>query len=608
MCWMLCSMISVETIRTRMCWVVAAHRGHSVILNQVCKLHTRLRTCGFPSIGPGEQEEVRRVQNDSDSDALLMQPVFPPDEARSRVGQRRVVLVNSPQPVPSAQVNSGQASVIPASSGAVGVQNQQNQEVHLDVPVVAMSGSEADADSIHAFGADEARDAVSDTESVGRDSDLRSVVPSEASSEPADEPGIREAANTRGFSVGLVQLDGFHVTEIFERRAHVMRVVPHFMCAAFTSAMKACEGILSGFSAGDLIRQERAWKLLFLLPRMLLCRPRRGGHVPKKELEQRLAMFNSGNWQELVSHSVRMAKHPRIWCEEAATTRDWRPELFEPRDSSAGRQALQSARVAPGTLATLRALTSPERRPPVPREPIPPHLASAVPESPFDLDFDRFVSNIRSAKRGAAPGPSGLTTEHLHPILENDSSLTALFRVGVLFSRGHVPPGALEALRLGRITALAKPDGGIRGIVVGDVLRRVVAKTIAQQIGDQVEKATAPFQFALKTRAGSECVAHTLRTLSELNEATTILSVDGVGAFDLISRSAMMQGLVDMPDGVKVLPFVRMFHGTPSQFLWEDELGTVNHIPQGEGGEQGDPLMPLLLQSGAAQSPHFRRS
>ena len=161
-----------------------------------------------------------------------------------------------------------------------------------------------------------------------------------------------------------------------------------------------------------------------------------------------------------------------------------------------------------------------------------------------------------------------------------------------------MPPGALEVLRLGRITALAKPDGGIRGIMVSDVLRRVVAKTIAQQIGDQVEKVTAPPQFALNTRAGSECLAHTLRTLSELNEATSILSVDGVGAFDLISRSAMMQGLVDMPDGIKVLPFVRMFHGTPSQFLWEDELGTVNHIPQGEGSEQGDPLMPLLFSLG----------
>ena len=193
---------------------------------------------------------------------------------------RRLLLVNSAQQVPSAQVISGPASVSP------------------EVPVVA----------VHAL-ADEARDAVSDTVSVEHESDLRSVVPSEASSELADNPGIRQAANTRGFSVGLVQLDGFLVTEIFERRAHVMRVVPHFMRAAFSSAMKAaCEGILSGFSAGDLILQERAWKLLFLLPRMLLCRPRRGGHVPKKELEQRLAMFNSGNWQELVLHSVRMSE------------------------------------------------------------------------------------------------------------------------------------------------------------------------------------------------------------------------------------------------------------------------------------------------------------
>ena len=291
--------------------------------------------------------------------------------------------------------------------------------------------------AMHAF-ADEARDTVSDTVSVEHESDLRSVVPSEASSEVADEPGIRQVAITRGFSVGLAQLDRFHVTEIFERRAHVMRVVPHFMRAAFSSAMKAaCEGILSGFSAGDLIRQERAWKLLFLLPRMLLCRPRRG-HVPKKELEQRLAIFNSGNWQELVSHSVHMfeqasrnlVRRGRLHNSDTIymEARALRVERFvQLGEISAGRQALESARVAPGTLATLRALTSLERRLPVPREPIPPHFASTVPESPFDLDFERFDSNIRSAKRGAAPGPSGLTTEHLHPIVENDSSLTACF-------------------------------------------------------------------------------------------------------------------------------------------------------------------------------------
>ena len=47
-----------------------------------------------------------------------------------------------------------------------------------------------------------------------------------------------------------------------------------------------------------------------------------------------------------------------------------------------------------------------------------------------------------------------------------------------------------------------------------------------------------------------------------------------------------------------MLPFVRMFCCTPSQFLWEDELGIVNHIPQGGGSEQGDPLMPFLFSLG----------
>ena len=53
-----------------------------------------------------------------------------------------------------------------------------------------------------------------------------------------------------------------------------------------------------------------------------------------------------------------------------------------------------------------------------------------------------------------------------------------------------------------------------------------------------------------------------------------------------------------MPNGDKLLPFVRLFYGSPSTFLWEDELGTVNFVPQGEGGEQGDPLMPLLFSLG----------
>ena len=134
-----------------------------------------------------------------------------------------------------------------------------------------------------------------------------------------------------------------------------------------------------------------------------------------------------------------------------------------------------------------------------------------------------------------------------------------------------------------------------RGIVVGDVLRRLVGRTMAKQVTQEVEAATSPFPYALSTRFGCECVAHVLQTLTELDEDATIVSVDGIGAYDLISRKAMLDGLLSVEGGQQLLPFVRSFYGAPSTYLWEDEMGTNHRILQGEGGEQGDPLMPLLF-------------
>ena len=70
-----------------------------------------------------------------------------------------------------------------------------------------------------------------------------------------------------------------------------------------------------------------------------------------------------------------------------------------------------------------------------------------------------------------------------------------------------MPEEVMVAIRCGRITALQKPDKGVRGIVVGDIFRRFVARTIAQQLRAKVEVATSPHQYALKTKAGCETVA-----------------------------------------------------------------------------------------------------
>ena len=50
----------------------------------------------------------------------------------------------------------------------------------------------------------------------------------------------------------------------------------------------------------------------------------------------------------------------------------------------------------------------------------------------------------------------------------------------------------------------------------------------------------------------------------------------------------MLRGLTRVDGGGAPLPFARMFCGSPSEYLWEDEVGIVHSIPQGEGREQGD--------------------
>ena len=72
---------------------------------------------------------------------------------------------------------------------------------------------------------------------------------------------------------------------------------------------------------------------------------------------------------------------------------------------------------------------------------------------------------------------------------------------------------------------------------------------------------------------------------TDLDPNATILSVDGVGAFDLTLRKSMLVGLLQK-EGGQQLSFNVLVGG---------RFGSSHHIVQGEGGEQGDPFMPLLF-------------
>ena len=108
------------------------------------------------------------------------------------------------------------------------------------------------------------------------------------------------------------------------------------------------------------------------------------------------------------------------------------------------RQALEGATVAPGDLATLRALTDPDRRPPLQRVPLSREVMECEPDQLFVLDPAEFLLCLRSARRGAAAGPSGMTSDHLFPILENERDSEMFGQVGALLATGIIPSEVLE--------------------------------------------------------------------------------------------------------------------------------------------------------------------
>ena len=57
-----------------------------------------------------------------------------------------------------------------------------------------------------------------------------------------------------------------------------------------------------------------------------------------------------------------------------------------------------------------------------------------------------------------------------------------------------------------------------------------------------------------------------MQASTEFSDSATIVSVDGVGAYDFVSRTAMLSGLL-------------------FQSVWDDEVGDTHEIRQGEGGE-----------------------
>ena len=261
------------------------------------------------------------------------------------------------------------------------------------------------------------------------------------------------------------------------------------------------------------------------------------------------------------------------------------------------RQCLTGDALAPGNDATLQELQS--RRPQEVQRDIPREVLESHPDVPVQLDRKIFMNSLKSAPRGSAPGPGGWTYEHMRVLLDDADTFNLFFEAASSFAQaslwrncrrcdGNTFDSVGQTRRWG-----ARHRHRIFNAEVG-----LVARTLAKQFAQEFEKECAPFQYALSTRAGTDCVGHMLRAATDRDPSATVFRMDGIGAYDHVLRAAMLQRLEQMPVARSLLPFVRLSYATPSRYSWWDDNGERHVVTQAEGGEQGDPLMPLLFSIG----------
>ena len=246
----------------------------------------------------------------------------------------------------------------------------------------------------------------SDTESIAGISEqgVAEVVDATLAEAPVDF-----APRATQYSESLACLDGVSLRDVFD--TSVMHSVPFFLRGAFRGALKvSLQSIMRGYEQHSDLRITRGWKFFMLLPRMLLFRPRRGGKVHRKTLEERFHMFQEGRWLELLSLSRGIEAVSTSHLSDAALGRG---RMMVSSGSWTGRTVwcvwescpqLGRRWMAPGTLTTLRELTNPARRPPVPRHELSQEILRSEPVEAFELDGDALLTCLRTARRGAGEG------------------------------------------------------------------------------------------------------------------------------------------------------------------------------------------------------------
>jgi hypothetical protein len=346
-----------------------------------------------------------------------------------------------------------------------------------------------------------------------------------------------------------------------------------------------------------------AMKAVAIMPHLLLQRPHSKSTTAenKENLARRLELWKCGDISALTREARFLQKY--LSSKPNRISQEQLPRLFTKlmllgKVHAATRILTEDAKggVLPLSMEVRAALHA--KHPPA--EPATSEMKlSGCPQELHPILFSGITADaIKKAvlhTHGAA-GPSGADAEMWRSMCLSFQSTSAnlceaLAAVARRLATEIVDSASLEAFLANRLIPLDKCPG-IRPIGIGEVIRRIIGKTIIRHLRQDIQQATGPIQLCAGMEAGCEAAIHAMTQMFNDDESDGLLLVDADNAFNRVNRAVSLWNMQFLCPSLST--YARNCYQTPSRLF----VTGGAELSSQEGTTQGDPLaMPFYALS-----------
>jgi len=206
--------------------------------------------------------------------------------------------------------------------------------------------------------------------------------------------------------------------------------------------------------------------------------------------------------------------------------------------------------------------------------------------APAQFGFDDFSASVLSHDTGSSPGLSGLSFSTLRTLFSIDDALGQhLAAILNTILSGKTNPITRRLLTAGRAVLIPKSNGGVRPIVVGECIIRLVAHMALKNVTTEMHSHFLPHQLGCGIPSGADAATALIQATLDAHPEWVAISLDVRNAFNTFDRNTTWEPVRAITPSL--FPLFAYLYGAPSDQIFTDTDNTIRTIPSTMGSRQG---------------------